>query len=145
MISSGVAIDEFSDLYETLPWGVLDQPSFLNVVISGMSDFSPEELLILVKEIEKMMGRDMCAERWTARIIDIDILFIGDQTITSDELIVPHLLIEERAFVLIPLCDIASQLVNPATHRTSIEALTLLDAQSKKEVTKVEGWPWAKI
>ena len=81
LINNGVHIDEFSSLYETPPWGVLNQPSFLNSVVSGMSDLSASELLRVVKEIEKMMGRDMLAERWTERIIDIDILFIGDQPI----------------------------------------------------------------
>ncbi|MBA01685.1 MAG: 2-amino-4-hydroxy-6-hydroxymethyldihydropteridine diphosphokinase [Chloroflexi bacterium] len=142
LINNGVHIDEFSGLYETPPWGVLNQPSFLNSVVSGMSDLSASELLIVVKEIEKMMGRDMLAERWTERIIDIDILFIGDQTITSDELTVPHSLIEERAFVLVPLCDIAGHLVNPVTDKTSLEALTALDIQSKKEVVKIAEWPW---
>lgn len=142
LINNGVHIDEFSSLYETPPWGVLNQPSFLNSVVSGMSDLSASELLRVVKEIEKMMGRDMLAERWTERIIDIDILFIGDQTITSDELTVPHSLIEERAFVLVPLCDIAGHLVNPVTDKTSLEALTALDIQSKKEVVKIAEWPW---
>ena len=142
LINNGVHIDEFSGLYETPPWGVLNQPSFLNSVVSGMSDLSASELLRVVKEIEKMMGRDMLAERWTERIIDIDILFIGDQTITSDELTVPHSLIEERAFVLVPLCDIACHLVNPVTDKTSLEALTALDIQSKKEVVKIAEWPW---
>ena len=142
LINNGVHIDEFSGLYETPPWGVLNQPSFHNSVVSGMSDLSASELLIVVKEIEKMMGRDMLAERWTERIIDIDILFIGDQTITSDELTVPHSLIEERAFVLVPLCDIAGHLVNLVTDKTSLEALTALDIQSKKEVVKIAEWPW---
>ena len=145
LIANGVHIDEFSHLYETPPWGVLDQPSFLNSVVSGMSGLSAKELLVLIKEIEKMMGRDMCAQKWTARIIDIDILFIGDQVITSDQLTVPHSRIEERAFVLVPLCDIAWKLVNPATNRTSFEALTLLDVQSKNEVIKIAEWPWATV
>jgi 2-amino-4-hydroxy-6-hydroxymethyldihydropteridine diphosphokinase len=143
--TSGVSIDEFSNLYETPPWGIFDQPPFLNSVVSGMSGLSAKELLVLIKEIEKMMGRDMCAEKWTARIIDIDILFIGDQVITSDQLTVPHSLIEERAFVLVPLCDIAGQLVNPATNRTAFEALTLLDGQSKNEVIKIAEWPWTTV
>tara|TARA_Y100001970_G_C14056514_1_gene761896 strand:- start:207 stop:716 length:510 start_codon:yes stop_codon:yes gene_type:complete len=145
LIDNGVVVDEFSHLYETPPWGVLNQPPFLNSAISGISDLSAKELLVLVKEIEKIMGRDMSAERWTARIIDIDILFIDDQTIASEELIVPHPRIEERAFVLVPLCDIASQLVNPVTHKSQLDALAVLDVQSKKEVKKIAEWPWAKI
>ena len=75
---------------------------------------------------------------------DID-LFLASGEATrelSGKLKQTHSLIEERAFVLVPLCDIAGHLVNPVTDKTSLEALTALDIQSKKEVVKIAEWPW---
>jgi len=102
----GVAIDAISGLYETPPWGVTDQPAFLNAVVAGPSDLSPADLLRLAKRIEADAGRDFQAPRWTARPIDVDILIIEGEIVATEDLTVPHPLMYQRAFVLIPLADL---------------------------------------
>ena len=104
--AGGVAIDAVSGLYETKPWGVTDQPAFLNAVVAGATDLSPADLLRLAKRIEADAGRDFDAPRWTARPIDVDILLIEGETVATEELTVPHPLLYQRAFVLVPLADL---------------------------------------
>ena len=92
-----------SEVFETEPWGVTDQPHFLNAClcldIDGESD--PEELLACLKAIERRMGRKETIH-WGARLIDIDILLIGDRIYESPALRIPHLHLSERSFVLTP-------------------------------------------
>jgi 2-amino-4-hydroxy-6-hydroxymethyldihydropteridine diphosphokinase len=102
----GVAIDAVSGLYETAPWGVTDQPPFLNAVVAGETDLSAADLLRLAKRIEADAGRDFDAPRWTARPIDVDILLIEGETVATEQLQVPHPLLYQRAFVLVPLADL---------------------------------------
>jgi 2-amino-4-hydroxy-6-hydroxymethyldihydropteridine diphosphokinase len=102
----GVAIDAVSGLYETAPWGVTDQPPFLNAVVAGETDLSAADLLRLAKRIEADAGRDFDAPRWTARPIDVDILLIESETVATEQLQVPHPLLYQRAFVLVPLADL---------------------------------------
>ena len=104
--SGGVAIEAVSGLYETPPWGVTDQPAFLNAVVAGNTDLSPTDLLRLAKRIEADAGRNFEAPRWTARPIDVDILLIEGETVATEELQVPHPRLYERAFVLVPLADL---------------------------------------
>ena len=104
--AGGVAIDAISGLYETPPWGVIDQPAFLNAAVAGATDLSPAELLSLAKRIEADAGRDFEAPRWTARPIDVDILLIEGETVSTEQLTVPHPLFHQRAFVLVPLADL---------------------------------------
>jgi 2-amino-4-hydroxy-6-hydroxymethyldihydropteridine diphosphokinase len=95
-----------SDVYETPPWGVATQPRFLNCCVTLETDKPPPELLRRVKDIERELGR-AARGKWEAREIDIDILTYGDEKIVSAELTIPHPLMSERAFVLVPLRDIA--------------------------------------
>lgn len=104
--AGGVVIDAISGLYETPPWGVTDQPAFLNAAVAGETDLSPAELLRLAKRIEADAGRDFEAPRWTARPIDVDILLIEGETVSTEQLTVPHPLLHQRAFVLVPLADL---------------------------------------
>jgi 2-amino-4-hydroxy-6-hydroxymethyldihydropteridine diphosphokinase len=101
-----------SDVYETPPWGVEKQPRFLNCCAAIETDKSPLELLRRVKNIERELGRE-ARGKWEAREIDIDILTYGDEKISSAELAIPHPLIRERAFVLVPLLDIAPGFKHP--------------------------------
>lgn len=104
--AGGVAIDVISGLYETPPWGVTDQPAFLNAVVAGETTLEAHALLSLAKRIEAEAGRDFEAPRWTARPIDVDILIIEGETVATEDLTVPHPLLYQRAFVLIPLADL---------------------------------------
>lgn len=120
--SKGIAIKKKSGLYETKPWGVEDQPDFINMAAEAETVLLPEELLRVFKETEREMGRES-GERWGPRLIDLDILFYDDKIIRSDELVVPHPLLHERAFVLEPLSEIAPELVHPVLKKTIKELL----------------------
>ncbi|MBU1992755.1 MAG: 2-amino-4-hydroxy-6-hydroxymethyldihydropteridine diphosphokinase [Patescibacteria group bacterium] len=95
-----------SSIHETEPFGVLDQPKFLNMVCKIETELSPRELLNHVKNIEKKIGRKK-REKWGPREIDIDILFYGDIIVDEPDLQIPHPGISEREFVLKPLREIA--------------------------------------
>jgi 2-amino-4-hydroxy-6-hydroxymethyldihydropteridine diphosphokinase len=111
-----------SPVYETAPWGVLDQPSFLNQVLIVTTGFIPEEILRLVLEIEHELGR-VRYERWGARVIDIDILYYEDKVIDSARLTVPHPRLHERRFTLVPLNDIAPDFIHPLLLKTTSQLL----------------------
>ena len=106
-----------SDIYETQPWGYEDQPWFLNQVVEVHSHLSPEELIILLKQIEVKCGRQP-GEKWHARHLDLDILLCGDLIVHSANLTIPHKLMHERNFVLIPLMEIAPEFVHPEFGKT---------------------------
>ncbi len=101
-----------SSVYETEPWGYTDQPAFLNMCAKFRSDRSPEELLSLVKGIEARMGRQRSV-RWGPRLIDIDLLKVGRLKRKSESLELPHHRMWERAFVIIPLSEIAPRMKAP--------------------------------
>lgn len=103
--SEKVKILDTSFLYETLPMYVSDQPRFLNAVIKVSTSLKPQELLDLLKRIESSLGRDLNGIRNGPRIIDLDILFFNDVEISTDELTIPHPRLQEREFVLRPLCE----------------------------------------
>jgi 2-amino-4-hydroxy-6-hydroxymethyldihydropteridine diphosphokinase len=145
LISGGVAIDAVSALYETPPWGVTDQPPFANTAASGLTELSARDLLALAKRIEADAGRDFDAPRWTARPIDVDILQIEGEIVDEADLVVPHLLLQERAFVLVPLCDIASGAVHSRMGRTFAEMLAALPLSDRYEVVEIEAAGWYEI
>ncbi|NUQ39588.1 MAG: 2-amino-4-hydroxy-6-hydroxymethyldihydropteridine diphosphokinase [Caldilineales bacterium] len=108
-----IAITQVSPIYETAPWGVLDQPDFLNQVIAGSTDLTPFALLAATQATEQAMGRQPHGPRYGPRLIDIDMLFYGALTFASYALTLPHPRLVERSFVLQPLADIAPDLVHP--------------------------------
>jgi 2-amino-4-hydroxy-6-hydroxymethyldihydropteridine diphosphokinase len=112
LLSKSERVTAKSDVYETPPWGVETQPRFLNCCAAIETDKQPPELLSRVKDIEREIGRAPRG-KWEAREIDIDILTYGDQKIASAELAIPHPLMRKRAFVLVPMLDIAPGFKHP--------------------------------
>ncbi|OLD53211.1 MAG: 2-amino-4-hydroxy-6-hydroxymethyldihydropteridine diphosphokinase [Actinobacteria bacterium 13_1_40CM_2_66_13] len=95
----GVRILRQSHVIETEPWGVADQPKFLNQVVEGEWEGSPRQLLRAAKAVEREGGR-RAAKRWGPRAIDVDILLFGTQRVKEQDLVIPHPLIAARRFVL---------------------------------------------
>ena len=125
-LSPRVIVTERSPVYETMPWGMTDQPKFLNMVIKGRTEQTPLRLLNTLKRLETRLGR-VPAVRNGPRLIDLDILFYDDLVRASPRLTIPHPRLHERAFVLIPLADLAPDLVHPRLGRTVREMLADLD------------------
>jgi 2-amino-4-hydroxy-6-hydroxymethyldihydropteridine diphosphokinase len=96
--------------YTTPPWGKTDQPPFVNACAHVETALSPHDLLEACLAVEREMGR-VRMEKWGPRIIDIDVLAYGDRVIATPDLIVPHPYMLERAFVLVPLAEIAPNLI----------------------------------
>lgn len=115
-----------SPVYETPPWGYLDQPKFLNQVIKAETDLSPTDLLIYLKAIEVEIGRQETF-RYGPRIIDLDILFYDDKIIDSHPLRIPHPRMESRDFVLLPLADLAADMQHPVHGISVAELLNQVD------------------
>lgn len=141
--AGGVEIDAVSSLYETPPWGVLNQPAFVNAVVGGMTTLSARALLVLAKQIEAGAGRDFTAERWTARPVDVDIALIEGETVAEPDLFVPHALLAERSFVLVPLAEIAAAVVHPLLGVTLAELRDRRPEDERGEVRRVRGPEWA--
>ncbi|RUO30147.1 2-amino-4-hydroxy-6-hydroxymethyldihydropteridine diphosphokinase [Aliidiomarina sanyensis] len=102
-----------SALYASKPMGPQDQPDYVNAVVRGYTSLPPEALLDVVQQIEHAHGR-VRKERWGARTLDIDILLYGEQQIATERLNIPHVGLELREFVLIPLAEIAPTLDLPS-------------------------------
>ena len=115
-----------SALYQTAAWGKLDQPEFINQVIEVKTKLSPQLLLKYILEIEKMLGRERL-EKWGSRTIDIDILFYDDQIIKELDLIIPHPFLQVRRFTLMPLSEIAPELIHPILLKNISQLLNELD------------------
>lgn len=117
-----VTIDAMSSVWDTAPEIVEDQPRYLNAVAAGWTDLDPFALLHAIKRIERTLGRQP-AGRYGPRAIDIDILLYGDWRVDSKELVIPHPLLPERAFVLEPLSEIAPHVIHPRLGQTIVEML----------------------
>lgn len=109
----GCHVLEQSSLYRSAPFGDVEQDDFVNAVAVLETAVPPAILLSCFKELERSRGRDFKAERWGPRIIDLDILLYGDQVVDTEELQIPHPGIAERNFVLLPLREVAADLVIP--------------------------------
>lgn len=129
-----------SSLYRTAPVGVTDQPAFLNAVARGMFEGEPLALLDALLAIEAGQGRER-RQRWGPRTLDLDLLLFGDQVITHERLTTPHPEMHRRAFVLVPLMELAPELVLPVWGRTAAQLLEGLSPQ-ERQAQEVERLAW---
>jgi len=123
---SGVRIERCSSLYETEPWGVAEQPRYLNAVCRGETALPPRALLALAKDIERDLQRTPTV-RYGPRTIDVDILLYDDLRLETRDLTIPHPRLSERPFVLVPLAEIAPDLRLPGSDRSVRELLGEMD------------------
>jgi GTP cyclohydrolase-4 len=117
LLSQHLKVEQVSSIYETEPVGYEQQPLFLNAMCRISTGLNPEKLLHLAKEIETELGRTPNFPN-APRPIDIDILLYGDEVFSNKELTIPHPRLTERAFVLVPLAEIAPDLVHPKNGKT---------------------------
>ncbi|MEW6600356.1 MAG: 2-amino-4-hydroxy-6-hydroxymethyldihydropteridine diphosphokinase [Nitrospirota bacterium] len=118
----GIKVTRRSSMIETKPWGVTEQPDFINLAIEIETGLKPDELLFLLKTIEAEIGRQP-AVHWGPRVVDLDILLYDDIVIKTHELEVPHPHLAEREFVLGPLAEIAPEVVHPVLKKSIRELL----------------------
>ncbi|AJD32981.1 MULTISPECIES: 2-amino-4-hydroxy-6-hydroxymethyldihydropteridine diphosphokinase [Clostridium] len=113
----GMKIIKVSPVYETEPYGVLDQDSFLNGVVKIETNLTSEDLIEVLLDIEKQLDR-VRERRWGPRTIDLDIIFYDNLIINKNNLIIPHKDMENREFVLKPLCDIDENFIHPVLKKS---------------------------
>jgi 2-amino-4-hydroxy-6-hydroxymethyldihydropteridine diphosphokinase len=135
-LSLNTIVEQISSVYETEPVGYTDQPLFLNAVVSVRTELEPLELLHFIKQIEVELGRRPDF-RNAPRTTDIDILFYGDMVLQSGELTIPHPRIVGRAFVLVPLAEIAPEFIHP-TAMKKVDDL-LAGVSGVNGVNRMEG------
>jgi 2-amino-4-hydroxy-6-hydroxymethyldihydropteridine diphosphokinase len=134
--AGGVRIRRRSHFYRTAPWGVTEQPDFVNLCAAAETALSPQELLALIHRIEADLGRER-RERWGPRTIDIDILAYGEEAVDEPGLTVPHPRLAERAFVLVPLEEIA-----PATVIAGRTVREWAEAADRSGVERLDAPPF---
>jgi 2-amino-4-hydroxy-6-hydroxymethyldihydropteridine diphosphokinase len=127
LLAERMQMGRISSVYDTEPVGHTQQPRFLNIAVQAFTRLSPEGLLALAKGIESRMGRT--GRSGEPRPIDIDILLYGDRVLETPNLVIPHPRMHERAFVLVPMVEIAPDLKHPTLGKTMKEFL-----KSAKEV-----------
>jgi 2-amino-4-hydroxy-6-hydroxymethyldihydropteridine diphosphokinase len=134
----GIRVDKISSVYETLPVGVVDQPEFLNLVVQVSTSLTARNLLTRCLQIEKSLGR-VRAERWGPRTIDLDVLWFDGTPLNEPDLVLPHPRMKERAFVLVPLAEIAPSLSLESVPIEQIAAR--LDLSGLRQLGSLESLP----
>ena len=122
-----------SSVYATPPWGYTGQPEFLNQVIEVDTLLQPLPLLHLLKSIEADMGREETF-RYGPRLIDLDILFYGSEVVEGEIITIPHPRLQDRAFALMPLAEIAPDFVHPVLNKTVREMLDKVDPKGVRKL-----------
>ena len=117
-----------SQVYETPPWGFEEQPKFLNQVVKANTYLDPEPLLKHLKRLEVALGRQESFPNGPL-LIDMDLLFYDDLVLNKPSLVIPHPRLHERGFVLLPLMDIAPNLVHPVQQKTVQELMALVNVE----------------
>jgi 2-amino-4-hydroxy-6-hydroxymethyldihydropteridine diphosphokinase len=130
-LPSAVRLQAQSPIYETPPWGLTGQPAFLNMVLKGETDLVPLALLAHLKSLETKLGRQP-AVHWGPRLIDMDILFYDELILNTPGLTIPHPLLQERAFVLVPLADLEPDLIHPVLGKPVSQLLAAVDTTGVK-------------
>ncbi|MFH1800435.1 MAG: 2-amino-4-hydroxy-6-hydroxymethyldihydropteridine diphosphokinase [Candidatus Omnitrophota bacterium] len=125
-----------SPVYETEPVGGEEQPRYWNAVWSFVTDLSPQDLLQEMHELEARAGRQRITKN-EARVLDLDILFYGDETCERKNCIIPHPRLHERAFVLVPFCDLAPEFIHPVLKKTMRVLLSELNAKGEARGAKL--------
>ena len=128
------ALKKASSVYETEPWGEKDQPKFLNQVIEIETCLEPSELLAALKRVEKEMGRKP-ATRYGPRLIDLDILLFDRLVMQMPGLTIPHPMLTQRAFVLVPMAEIAPRVRHPRSNQTITQLLRSISTEGVKKLT----------
>ena len=128
-----------SSLYETEPVGYLEQPSFLNAVVALDTAQAPADLLGALLGIERDLGR-MRSFPNAPRTLDLDLLVVDNEVLDTPELTLPHPRLHERAFVLVPLAEIAPELVHPGSGKTMQELLDMLPDRGGIDISAAAGW-----
>ena len=113
---SELELKRCTELLETEPWGVRDQPPFVNAVAELRTAMDPFDLLALLKTAETELGRTEIPQKWGPRIIDLDILLYGERVINAVDLTVPHVHLLARSFVLRQLLELDPDLIHPVLH-----------------------------
>ena len=127
-----------SHIYETAPWGIVDQPSFLNAVIMGETEWKPPAVFNFIKSLEKELGR-VPSRRYGPRAIDLDILAWSGGIWNEDGLEIPHPGLTAREFVLRPLCDVWPEWEHPELHRRASGLLTDWLRTQPSTATQIEA------
>lgn len=132
LLEEQIDVDAVSSVWSTQPYGVVNQPDFLNIAVAGRSDLDPHDLLWVAKQIEREVGRTP-TYRWGPRILDVDIVLYGDLIVDDPDLSIPHREMAGRAFVLAALAEIAPDAIHPVTGKTIQCLLDSLDQPAAVE------------
>ncbi len=135
-LKPALQLERVSSVYETGPQLVTEQPAFYNLVCAGHPRLAPHELLRFLKDLEARLGRQP-RSRYGPREIDVDILLYGEQVLATADLTIPHPRLAERAFVLVPLVEIAPELRHPVLRRSMRELAAAVSDQPVKRLPLV--------